>query len=411
MQGSLVQMNLFNSLINKKIQLIKNQYSFKDNPLAVVTTVTDWDEPPRFRHQVTRQLIKQYNVLYVELITTHSLQDFLFSSCKKINQNLIVYKLPRVPKIFYRLHMFLPLFHFLFDFLVVKRIERRVKQLGYKKSILINFQFDLFIIMNSNLFSPKVYLCNDEFPNSAKYDWQKKLFSTYELEVIKKADCCIVHSDPLLKKFSLIHSNVHLILPGHEFNNCNNISELVIKNKEKSQKISVCYMGYIDHRILVNWLLAVVSRSDMFLYLVGPLTGNVDISILKNFDNFKLVAPKEGNDLQSLLYQMDVCIIPFNTELEVVKSCTPNKTFQYIACGKPIVTSNMNFSFEFPQKFFYIAYNENEFIDLIRKAYEEDCMDSILKRINFARQNSWDKRGNQLFSILESINKTTDKVS
>ncbi len=34
--------------------------------LAVVTSTTPWHEPPRARHQVTRQLCRFYNVLYVD---------------------------------------------------------------------------------------------------------------------------------------------------------------------------------------------------------------------------------------------------------------------------------------------------------------------------------------------------------
>ncbi len=40
---------------------------FKDKTkdIVVIVTRTEWDEVPRFRHQVTRQLIRFYNVIYI----------------------------------------------------------------------------------------------------------------------------------------------------------------------------------------------------------------------------------------------------------------------------------------------------------------------------------------------------------
>ena len=136
--------------------------------------------------------------------------------------------------------------------------------------------------------------------------------------------------------------------------------------------------------------------------MIGPVKSSIDISQLNEFSNFKLILPTEGEALQALIQQMDVCIIPFNAELEVVKACTPNKTFQYIACGKPIVMSNMDHLIKFPEKFIYTAKDGQEFIDLIRQAYQEDSEGMVASRLALAMENSWKKRGDDLQMIIQS---------
>jgi glycosyltransferase involved in cell wall biosynthesis len=254
------------------------------------------------------------------------------------------------------------------------------------------------------MFYPKVYLCNDEFPNQAPRQWQRKLYSEYENQVIRRADCCFVHSKPLFEKFLTKHKNVNIMLPGHEFN-LDKPPEPSNLQRHKKKQISVCYMGYIDKKILLEWLLEVVSYESLFLYLIGPVKNSIDISPLFEFSNFKMASPLEGEALQSALQSMDVCIMPYDIKLENVKACTPNKLFQYIACGKPVVISNMNHLIELPDKFIYVANSAKEFVDCIVKAHNEDCDELTTQRIELARENSWDARGDQLHLILESYMK------
>jgi len=66
-------------------------------PLAVVAAATRWEEPPRMRHDVTRQLMRWLNVLYVELFPDPRHRDrFGF---RRHDPHMIAYTAnPRVPR-------------------------------------------------------------------------------------------------------------------------------------------------------------------------------------------------------------------------------------------------------------------------------------------------------------------------
>ena len=46
-----------------------NTYTFsnENRDLCVIVTVTNWNEPPRIRHEISHQMSRKYNVLYLQL--------------------------------------------------------------------------------------------------------------------------------------------------------------------------------------------------------------------------------------------------------------------------------------------------------------------------------------------------------
>ncbi len=73
--------------------------------------------------------------------------------------------------------------------------------------------------------------------------------------------------------------------------------------------------------------------------------------------------------------------------------------------GKPVVISDMVglHNVSFPEKFLYIADEEQDFPALISKAQEENTTAVILERMKFARENTWEKRMEKLVEIYNKI--------
>jgi glycosyltransferase involved in cell wall biosynthesis len=98
-----------------------------------------------------------------------------------------------------------------------------------------------------------------------------------------------------------------------------------------------------------------------------------------------------------------VLIIPYDTSLpQFYIQTVPNKLFQYIAAGRPVVTSNLPYLIELPRGIVYKAKDAPDFVNKIRLAYSEDSNKLIESRMKIAMKNTWDHRGNRLHEIIET---------
>ena len=160
-------------------------------------------------------------------------------------------------------------------------------------------------------------------------------------------------------------------------------------------------MGYIDDRLNLEWMRALSFESNIEIHLIGPISETFkDINLIKK-KPFILHGSHEGEKLKKILLEMDVCIIPFDTEHPVVKACTPNKIYQYIACGKPVVTSDINLSTDFPGYIVKKSRTCEEFLKNIHESFKLNNESQIIARLNLANDNSWNERGNKLKNLIE----------
>jgi hypothetical protein len=375
-------------------------------PLAVVVTYTDWHEPPRIRHQVTNQLTRFYNVIYV-VKQLENKKD----SVEKISDRLIVYipgiNLFKFERFYQRLFANDPLTHYLVDYYFTKKILHFLNRYNSNKIILINFIYDFVEIMKLKLFDYKIYICFDEFPKMQRRSkkrnkilmwYQTRLFQFYEKVVSRKANKCLATHYPLRNKILNFNKETEFFPPGHEF-------KIISKNYKlisRKEKISVGYMGYINYRLKLEWISEILKNRDMVLNLIGPKE-RFDFNMFKSNKNINYISSLRGQSLLEKLKEMDVLIIPYDPELpEKLIQTAPNKLFQYIAAAKPIVISNLPHFMQFPHGVIYFANDEKEFVNKIREAYKEDNNNLIQLRLKIASENTWNIRGNRLFNIINS---------
>ena len=95
----------------------------------------------------------------------------------------------------------------------------------------------------------------------------------------------------------------------------------------------------------------------------------------------------------------DVCIIPFLDHLPEVQGCNPIKMWEYMAAGKPIVSTKM------PETKPYSDYwdDGDNFINNITKAIVNDSPKKIEHRQSIAINNSWDRRAQIIIDKVEEL--------
>jgi UDP-galactopyranose mutase len=97
------------------------------------------------------------------------------------------------------------------------------------------------------------------------------------------------------------------------------------------------YFGAVDERIdfgLIRYLCE--QRPDWSVVFIGPLIRFDKCPV--DAPNFHYLGKKEYGDLPRYLKAFDVCLMPF-VDSELTRHISPTKTPEYLAGGKPVVSS------------------------------------------------------------------------
>ena len=166
-------------------------------------------------------------------------------------------------------------------------------------------------------------------------------------------------------------------------------------------------MGFINDRLLFEWMQLVADQPEMRLDLIGPVERRSSmLESLLNSDRVIHRPALTGTALQRALEEYDVLVMPYATEGKygMAKAATaPNKLFTYLAVEKPIVVSAMPHFVDFGPGIIYRARTAREFVEAIRRSRDEDCDELRHRRAAIARDNTWDIRGDQLRELIERM--------
>lgn len=375
---------------------------FKDKKrdLVVVVSLTDWSEPPRIRHQVTRQLAKNYNILYVQLYSNFckNLHSLVFEN--DIAFLKLGFRVPGLGRLFY----YFSFVEILFGRYVAQRVMSAVKKLGYSKAVLVNFQFNMAEIYDLDIFAKKIFICNDDFINlNPNYsDDRRRYLESRQHAVSLKSDFLYAVSQSLCDKinFDLGKSACELLLPGVEFVDVDVLN--IRTGRPSCSKISVAFMGYVDDRLNWDWIRKILDDGRFTITFIGPINSENFVDVSEN-PNVRSIGFLSGHNLVEKLAEFDVLTIPYDVSQKAVQAIAiSNKFFQYLNAGRPVVISNMPGFVNYDEGVLYRANSAEEFVDSLILAAQNDSCELIDFRISIAKQNSWDERAKILFDVIDN---------
>jgi hypothetical protein len=390
-------------------QFMQSKLEFRDQslPLAVVVTNTPWDEPPRMRHHVTQQLLRWYNVLYIEFFPYGKIAP---DTKKKINDKLIIYTVGRDTNISPLLYSNIPYYHTKANLQASNRIVNCISSFRPTTLYLFNFVYDFIEIIQRKKFDFSAYFCFDEFPrmqraiNKKNYilkRWQWFIRQKYENEVAVASNICFTPHTVLKTKLEKVGALVEMLYHAHNFELKNTSTSKIIK-KTKGNIIHVGFLGYIHYRLRVDWLTLLTADEKIQVHLAGPVNANIDLNPLMQKSNVVLEGALPESELLDFFNQMDVLIIPYHENLpENEVLTTTSKLFQYISSQRPIVISDLPNFLNFPYGVIYKSGSADAFISNIHKAVDEDNDELRKVRFDIASENTWEHRGDQIKKIID----------
>lgn len=307
---------------------------------------------------------------------------------------------------------YIPFFEKINRTLLRFQLRRVLRKLGFSSQQLCSwishpFQYSYLGLADEKL---KVYEVRDAYSSSIHLNkMQRGKVAYYEEKVLKQADVVFAVSENLYAEKAKLHKKVYFIPQGVEFG-------LFVTALEKDLPIPddlkvvpkprIVFVGAISGLLdfkLLNHLAK--GNQDWSLVFIGHIDGervlrkNQDFIEVFGRNNVYFLGRKEYSLLPRYLKHIDVALLPYNAELDWIKNANSQKTYQYLASGKPIVSTDVPWVRPFSQVI-KIARNNNEFSEKIREAISETSPQHIQQRIDIARNNSWAKRAEEVSTLL-----------
>jgi UDP-galactopyranose mutase len=164
------------------------------------------------------------------------------------------------------------------------------------------------------------------------------------------------------------------------------------------------FYGVIDERMDIELLAGIAAaRPDWHLVLVGPVV-KVDPASLPQRENIHYLGSKDYKDLPAYLAGWDLAMLPFARN-ESTRFISPTKTPEYLAAGKPVVSTSIRDVVRpyGQQSMVRIADNVTDFVAAAEAAMREDVPASgWLHRVDaFLEKISWDRTLASMQKLIE----------
>jgi len=149
------------------------------------------------------------------------------------------------------------------------------------------------------------------------------------------------------------------------------------------------FFGVVDERMDYDLIAALADANPGWhLVIVGPRT-KVDESVLPRRSTIRWLGGRDYSQLPAYAKRFDVCLMPFALN-EATEYINPTKALEYMAAGKPIVSSAIDDVVLQFSGVVSIGRSHGEFVDLCRRAVASPDGSAIERGIELARRNSWD---------------------
>jgi len=229
-------------------------------------------------------------------------------------------------------------------------------------------------------------------------------------QALRSADLVVAGSDRLYQRY-LGHTRRLVYLPhGVDLEVLTRHAGQTPPDMAQLPRPIAGFVGALNSRLDLNLLEQLSSsRPSLSIALIGPYArgsyggglGQPALARLRRLANVHLLGPKPTEALGAYISALDVALVPYDVRQSNVQF-DYHKTLQILALGKPMVTTCPVPAAEAVPNV-YSAETAEAFVAAVDRALvEQDDARSAAGR-EFARQNTWERRGQQLEELLAPL--------
>ena len=233
-----------------------------------------------------------------------------------------------------------------------------------------------------------VYDCMDELSQfrGAPADLVRR-----ERLLLANADVVFTGGYKLFTAKSAHHSNVHFFGCGVDVQHFSTArsSDTSIPADARFESPVAGYFGVIDERLDYELIRALAERHpELTVVMVGP-TAKVDPDELPNAANIHWLGQRSYEELPRYVKGFDVCLMPFAIN-EATEYINPTKTLEYMAAGKPIVSTPVADVVRNFTPIVTVADNVDDFVAAVMRDASSSDETRIADGIEMASHSSWE---------------------
>jgi len=249
-----------------------------------------------------------------------------------------------------------------------------------------------------------VYDCMDEL---SAFKGAHPDLKANENQLLKRASVVFTGGHSIYEAKQHQHDNIHPFpssIEKEHFAIARNLSEEPADQKDIPHP-RLGFYGVIDERMDIELLAGMAqARPDWHLVIIGPVV-KIDPATLPTHPNIHYLGGKSYQELPAYLAGWDIAMLPFAIN-ESTKFISPTKTPEYLAAGKPVISTPIRDVVRpyGENGLVRIASNSEEFVACAEEIFSEssDVRTKWLSEVDaFLADNSWDNTLGEMLALIE----------
>lgn len=379
--------------------------SMKD---IICFSANTWYPIPTRKQHVMKRITGEARVFYFEPPVTW-IAGFKDPAAKKemkkwkqepvqIAANLTAFAIPPFFP-FYNIHRWINTINQNF---LARYVRKMMKKYGIQNPILWIYVPAMGDLVDKVPHSAVIYDITDKH-SEYKGFIRRETVEAMEKDLASKADVVFTTAKGLYDIQKQVNPHTYLIPNGSDFALFNQAAQK-LPVPEDMKDIQGPVLGYVG--VLQEWVdydiieYIASQKPESSIVLVGPQGAGVQLDHLKKYKNIHFLGRKKQEELPQYISQFDVCLNIFRGS-RLSKDVSPLKFYEYLATGKPVVSTRYPEQVEDFQDAVYIADSKEEFLQKCELALREPDSSLTEKRLKYGHETSWDARVAQIVGVLK----------
>jgi UDP-galactopyranose mutase len=246
-----------------------------------------------------------------------------------------------------------------------------------------------------------VYDCMDEL---SAFKGAPPALRFHEAELFNRADLVFTGGQSLYEHKRKQHRSVHAFpssIDARHFAQARRITEDPADQRDIPHP-RMGFFGVIDERLDIDLIKGLAEvRPDWHLVIIGPVV-KINEADLPRRENIHYLGGKSYKELPAYLAGWDVALLTFARN-ESTRFISPTKTPEYLAAGKPVVSTSIRDVVRPYEKLglVRIADSVEEFESAIEAAMKDDLQEHVRRVDAFLAQTSWDRTWSEMRELIE----------